>query len=184
MLRFIAILNKIAGVVLSVLCAIGLVGVFIMPVPDSERGGIVIALVVGMLLWPLYGWGVAEFILLLIDIEDNTRARRRKTLTEQRAYYDSSWGLMLGTVTCPLFLLATVLETASGHHLKWRVGRVRRWRWWWMWPPVQLAGPGKRCFLSPGRRSHRVPQAESSKAESSRWAYGQQRSHGVKCNLN
>jgi hypothetical protein len=69
-LSFIAGLNKFFAVVVPVVCVIGLIAVGGSDIPGKEQA--IISLVVYMVLAPLFLWGTAELIRLLIDIEKNT----------------------------------------------------------------------------------------------------------------
>ena len=71
----IAELNKFFAIVVPILCLIGLILVLNADVPGKEAAAI--SIVVYMVLAPLFMWGSAELILLLIDVERNTRKPSR-----------------------------------------------------------------------------------------------------------
>lgn len=74
-LVFIAGLSKFFTVIVPILCLVGLFVVLNADVPGKEETAI--SIVVYMVLAPLFMWGSAELILLLIDVESNTRRPSR-----------------------------------------------------------------------------------------------------------
>ena len=70
-LRFIAGVSKFFAVLTPILCFFGLIFVGQSNMPEKAQA--VVSLVIYMILSTLFLWGTAELILLLIDIEKNTR---------------------------------------------------------------------------------------------------------------